>query len=213
MSCRVISYHIVANYIILYYIILQFSRSGVCYRSFEKAVRSHLQGSCSQSSLGLLDPWRRVCAETSVAYYQSTRRKIRKSEDHIPRAAEAWNQTEMDLKERGWEGLCWIYQAQNCEKRRTVMSTVMNLSGFIKRGEFLAWLSKWRLLKGESVRWSLTPVQLVVRSHRTIYHTPQSGSDTTLILRGPGFNSQPGQLILWITSFVVFLCLSRRMSG
>jgi len=48
----------------------------------------------------------------------------------------------MDLKERGWEDLCWIYQAQNCEKRRTVMSAVMNLPGFIKRGEFLAWLGK-----------------------------------------------------------------------
>jgi hypothetical protein len=36
-----------------------------------------------------------------------------------------------------WEGLDWIDMAQDRDRWRAVVSTVMNLRGSIKRGEFL----------------------------------------------------------------------------
>ena len=101
-----------------------------------------------------------------------------------------------------------LREAADCNENRD------EPSGFIKRGEFLAWLSKWQLLKEETVRWSSTPVQRVVRSNCTIYHTLQSGSEVTLILRGSGFNYQPGDwcpelLVSWSFSVSPGVCQDR----
>jgi hypothetical protein len=43
----------------------------------------------------------------------------------------------MDLQEVGWGGLDWIYMALDRDRWRAVVNAVMNLRGFIKRGEFL----------------------------------------------------------------------------
>jgi hypothetical protein len=57
----------------------------------------------------------------------------------------------MNLRQTGWGGVDWIYLAQNRDKWRAVVNTVMKLKGTIKGGEFLHKLSDYWLLKKEFV--------------------------------------------------------------
>jgi hypothetical protein len=54
-------------------------------------------------------------------------RPRRRSEDNI----------KMDLREIGFEDVDWIHWAQDRDRWRALMNTVMNLRGSIKCGEFL----------------------------------------------------------------------------
>jgi hypothetical protein len=47
----------------------------------------------------------------------------------------------LDLREIGWESMNWIHLAQDRDQWRTGVSTVMNLWGSIKCGEFIDWMS------------------------------------------------------------------------
>jgi hypothetical protein len=47
----------------------------------------------------------------------------------------------------------WIHVAQDRDKWRALVNTVMNLRAPIKYWEILEWLSDWRLLKRCSVSW------------------------------------------------------------
>jgi hypothetical protein len=38
-----------------------------------------------------------------------------------------YNIMKMDLRERGWDGMDWIYLAQDAEQLRALVNTVMNL--------------------------------------------------------------------------------------
>jgi hypothetical protein len=42
----------------------------------------------------------------------------------------------MDLREVGWEVLDWMHLAQDRDQWRALVSTVMNIWGYIKAGEF-----------------------------------------------------------------------------
>jgi hypothetical protein len=53
----------------------------------------------------------------------------------------------MYIREIEWDGIDWIDVAQDRDKRKDLVNTVMNLRGSIKCWEFLEWLHSWRLLK------------------------------------------------------------------
>jgi hypothetical protein len=45
-----------------------------------------------------------------------------------------WNNIKLDLKEMGWGGLAWIYQAPRRRNLRAVVNTVVNLRVHDMRG-------------------------------------------------------------------------------
>jgi hypothetical protein len=53
----------------------------------------------------------------------------------------------IDLREIGWDGMDWIYLAQDKDQWRALVNTVMNLRGSLKCWEILEWLHNWQLLK------------------------------------------------------------------
>jgi hypothetical protein len=56
----------------------------------------------------------------------------------------------MDLGEIEWGSIDWIDLAQDRDKRRALLNTVMNLRGFIKCWEALECLHNRQLLKKDS---------------------------------------------------------------
>jgi hypothetical protein len=52
----------------------------------------------------------------------------------------------MDLQEMGWEGVDWIYMAQDRDRWRALVNAVMNLRISIKGGEFLDLLASQDVL-------------------------------------------------------------------
>jgi hypothetical protein len=54
----------------------------------------------------------------------------------------------MDLREIGWDGMDWIYLAQDGDQWRALVNTAMNFRvAYVKRWEILEWLHNWQLLK------------------------------------------------------------------
>jgi len=46
------------------------------------------------------------------------------------------NNTKIDLREIGWEGVDWMHMAQDRDQWRTIVNTVMKLGVLLKGGEF-----------------------------------------------------------------------------
>jgi hypothetical protein len=60
----------------------------------------------------------------------------------------------MDLREIRWAGIDWICMAQDKDRWRALVNTVMKLRGSVKCWEILEQLRNWRLLKKGSAPWS-----------------------------------------------------------
>jgi hypothetical protein len=59
----------------------------------------------------------------------------------------------MDLREIGWDVMDWINMAEDREKCRALVNTVMNLRVPSKCWEVPEWLHDWQLLrKGSQLR-------------------------------------------------------------
>jgi hypothetical protein len=52
----------------------------------------------------------------------------------------------IDLREIGWDGMDWIDLAQDRDKWRALVKTVMNLR-FLKCWEVSEWLHNWQLIR------------------------------------------------------------------
>jgi hypothetical protein len=58
--------------------------------------------------------------------------------------------TKMDLREMGWDGVNWINLAEDRGQWRALVNTVMNIGGSIKCWEVLEWLYNWQFLRNDS---------------------------------------------------------------
>jgi hypothetical protein len=62
----------------------------------------------------------------------------------LGRAGRIWEDVRIDLREIGWEGVNWIYLAQDRDQERALVNTVMN-------HEFLAYFSNYSTLETYAV--------------------------------------------------------------
>jgi hypothetical protein len=57
------------------------------------------------------------------------------------------NNIKIDLREIGWDGMDWIYLAQERDPWRALVNPVMNLRVPCKCWEVPEWLHYWQLLR------------------------------------------------------------------